>query len=158
MAIGHTCRAGHKCNLNHRRTFKASHWMVCTCFVQNIPHIPLAKPGHRTKTKVRESSKHILPSVNHGKGERKRKNCKQIMQKKKKRRRRKASLVAHLVKNSLVIQETACNAGETWAISGLGKASGEENGNPLQYSCLGSPMDRGALWATVHGVAELDMT
>ena len=36
---------------------------------------------------------------------------------------------------------------------------GEGNGNPLQYSCLGNPMDRGAWWATVHGVArELDMT
>ena len=119
-----------------------------------MPHIPLAKPGHRTKTKVRESSKHILPSVNHGKGERKRKNCKQIMPKKKK----KASLVAQLVKNPLVVQDTACNAGETRAISGLGRSSGEENGNLLQYSCLGNPMDRGASWATVHGVAELDMT
>ena len=119
-----------------------------------MPHIPLAKPGHRTKTKVRESSKHILPSVNHGKGERKRKNCKQIMPKNKK----KASLVAQLVKNPLVVQDTACNAGETRAISGLGRSSGEENGNLLQYSCLGNPMDRGASWATVHGVAELDMT
>ena len=35
----------------------------------------------------------------------------------------------------------------------------EGNGNPLQYSCLGNPMDRGAWWATVHGVAkELNMT
>ena len=35
---------------------------------------------------------------------------------------------------------------------------GGGNGNPLQYSCLETPMDRGAWWATVHGVAELDMT
>ena len=35
---------------------------------------------------------------------------------------------------------------------------GEGNGNPLQYSCLENPMDRGAWWATVHGVAELDTT
>ena len=34
----------------------------------------------------------------------------------------------------------------------------EGNGNPLQYSCLDSPMDRGAWWATVHGIAELDTT
>ena len=35
----------------------------------------------------------------------------------------------------------------------------EDNGNPLQYSCLGNPMDRGAWWATVHGVTkELDTT
>ena len=36
--------------------------------------------------------------------------------------------------------------------------SGEGNGNPLQYSCLENPMDRGAWWATVYGVAELDTT
>ena len=37
---------------------------------------------------------------------------------------------------------------------GLGRAPGEGNGNPLQYSCLGNPMDRGAWWDTVHGVAQ----
>ena len=36
----------------------------------------------------------------------------------------------------------------------LGKSPGERNGNPLQYSCLGNPMDRGAWWATVRGVAQ----
>ena len=36
--------------------------------------------------------------------------------------------------------------------------TGEGNGNPLQYSCLENPMDRGAWWATLHGVAESDMT
>ena len=36
--------------------------------------------------------------------------------------------------------------------------TGEGNGNPLQYSCLGNPMDREVWWATVHGVTELDMT
>ena len=36
----------------------------------------------------------------------------------------------------------------------MGKSPGEGNGNPLQYSCLGKPMDRGAWWATVHGVAK----
>ena len=35
---------------------------------------------------------------------------------------------------------------------------GEGNGNPLQYSCLENPMDRGAWWATIHGVTESDMT
>ena len=39
---------------------------------------------------------------------------------------------------------------------GLGGSTGEGNGNLLQYSCLGSPMDRGMRWARVHGVAELD--
>ena len=38
------------------------------------------------------------------------------------------------------------------------KTPGEGNGNPLQYSCLKNPIDRGTWWATVHGVAQLDMT
>ena len=37
---------------------------------------------------------------------------------------------------------------------GLGRSPGEGNGNPLQYSCLGNPMDRGAWWASVHGVSK----
>ena len=43
-------------------------------------------------------------------------------------------------------------------IPGKGRSPGERNGYPLQYSCLGNPMDRGAWWATVHGVPELDTT
>ena len=51
------------------------------------------------------------------------------------------------------------DAGDAGSIPGLGRPLGERNGNPLQYSCLGNPMDRGARWATVHGVAkELDTT
>ena len=42
----------------------------------------------------------------------------------------------------------------TGLILGSGRSPGVENGNPLQYSLLGNPMDRGAQWATVHGVAE----
>ena len=45
----------------------------------------------------------------------------------------------------------------TWVLS-LGKFSREGNGNPLQYSCLDNPMDRGYWWATVLGPRELDMT
>ena len=52
-----------------------------------------------------------------------------------------------------VIQETACNAGDSGLIPGSGGSPGEENGYPLQYSCLGSPVDRGTWWATLHGVA-----
>ena len=51
-------------------------------------------------------------------------------------------------------KESACNARDLGSISGLGRSPGEENGNPLQHSCLENPMDRGAWWATVHGVAQ----
>ena len=46
------------------------------------------------------------------------------------------------------------NAGDMGLIPGLGSYPGEGNGNPLWYSCLGNPMDRGAWWTTVHGVAK----
>ena len=52
-------------------------------------------------------------------------------------------------------KESACNAGDLGSIPGSGKSPGEGNGNPLQYSCLENPMDRGAWWATVHGVARI---
>ena len=44
--------------------------------------------------------------------------------------------------------------GATGSVPGLGRAPGGENGNPLQYSCLENFMDRGACWATVHGVTK----
>ena len=58
-------------------------------------------------------------------------------------------LVAQIVKNLPAMWETWCS------VSGLGRFPGEGNGNPLQYSCLENPMDRGAWQATVH---ESDMT
>ena len=51
-------------------------------------------------------------------------------------------------------KDSACNAGNRGSILGLGRSPGEGNGNPLQYSCLKSPMDRGAWGAAVHGVAK----
>ena len=51
-------------------------------------------------------------------------------------------------------KESACNAGDLGSIPGLGRSSGEGNGNPLQYSCLENSTDRGACWATVHGVTK----
>ena len=56
-------------------------------------------------------------------------------------------LVAQTVKS-------ACNAGYLGSIPGSGRSHGEGNGNPLQYSCLKNPMDRGAWWATVPGAPE----
>ena len=49
---------------------------------------------------------------------------------------------------------SACNAGDPGLIPGLRRSPGEENSNPLQYSCLENPMDREAWWATVHGVTK----
>ena len=49
---------------------------------------------------------------------------------------------------------SACNAGDRGLIPGSGRSPGEGNVNPLQYSCLENSMDRGAWWATVHGVAK----
>ena len=47
--------------------------------------------------------------------------------------------------------------GDAGLIPGSGRSPGEGHGNPLQSSCLENPMDRGAWWATVHGVTELDV-
>ena len=56
-------------------------------------------------------------------------------------------------------KESARSAGDADSITGLGRTPGERNGNSLQYSCLGNPMDRGAWQATVNGVTkESDMT
>ena len=55
-------------------------------------------------------------------------------------------------------KESACITGDPGSIPGSGISPGEGNGYPLQYSCLGIPMDRGAWWATVHEVAKSDMT
>ena len=51
-------------------------------------------------------------------------------------------------------KESASNIGGSGLILGLGRSLGEGNGNPLQYSCLENSMDRGAWWATVHGVSK----
>ena len=55
-------------------------------------------------------------------------------------------------------KEATCNVGDLGSISGLGRSPGEANGNPLQYSCLENPTDRGAQQATVHGVAKSNTT
>ena len=54
------------------------------------------------------------------------------------------------------IKESACNAGDPGSIPGWRRSPGEGNGYPYQYSCLENSTDRGAWWATVHGIAELE--
>ena len=58
----------------------------------------------------------------------------------------------------LMVKNPPANAGEAGLIPGSGRSPGEGNGNSLQYSCLGNPMDRGAWQDTVYGLAELDTT
>jgi len=53
-----------------------------------------------------------------------------------------------------VVKNTPASATDAASISGLGRCRGEGNGNLLQYSCLGNPMNRRAWWATVHGIAK----
>ena len=58
---------------------------------------------------------------------------------------------------ALVVKNPSANAGDTRntsSIPGSGRSPGEGNGNPLQYSCLENPMDRGAWQAVGHGVAK----
>ena len=68
----------------------------------------------------------------------------------------------HLSNNTLLLghhrwlsgSESACQAGDMGSVPGSRRSPGEGNDNPLQYSCLGNPMDRGARGATVHGGAK----
>ena len=63
-------------------------------------------------------------------------------------------IVSHGLPKWLNGKEYACSGGDKCLISGLGRSPGEGNGNPLQYSCLENPRDRGAWWAAVYGVAQ----
>ena len=53
-----------------------------------------------------------------------------------------------------MVKNPPANAGDMSLIPGSGRSPGEVNGNTLLYSCLGNPVDRGAWWATVHGVTK----
>ena len=57
-----------------------------------------------------------------------------------------------------MIKNPHANAGDTTSIPGSGRSPGIGKGNPFQYSCLENPMDRGAWWATVHGVTKRYVT
>ena len=52
-------------------------------------------------------------------------------------------------------KEFSCNVGDPGSVPGWGRAPGEGNGNPFQYSCLENSMDSGVWWATVHGVGKV---
>ena len=66
------------------------------------------------------------------------------------------SEVVHLMgfPGGSVVKNPPADAGDTGSIPGSGRSPGEGNGDPLQSSRLGNPMDRGAWWAAIHGVAE----
>ena len=51
-------------------------------------------------------------------------------------------------------KQSSCQARNVTLIPGSGRSPGEDNGNPVLYSCLGNPMDIGAWWAVVHGVTK----
>ena len=53
-----------------------------------------------------------------------------------------------------VVEYPPASAGDAGSIPRLERSPGEGNGNPFQYFCLGNPIDRGAWWATVHGVTK----
>ena len=53
-----------------------------------------------------------------------------------------------------MVKDPPVNAGDVSLIPGMGRSSEEGNDNPLQYSCLGNPMGRGAWWATIHRVEQ----
>ena len=57
-----------------------------------------------------------------------------------------------------MVKDLLANAGDLGSIPGLGRSTGGGHGNPLQNSCLESPMDRGAWQSRVHGMSESDMT
>ena len=68
------------------------------------------------------------------------------------------SILRQVFADDSVVKNLLDNAGDVGSIPGSGRSPGEGKSNPLQYSCLGNPMDKGAWWATVHVIAESDMT
>ena len=62
--------------------------------------------------------------------------------------------ICHMWELWISEKESAGNEGDSGLIPGFGRSPGKGNGYPLQYSCLENPMDRGAWWATAHGVTK----
>ena len=65
-----------------------------------------------------------------------------------------SSLIPKCFLGGSVVKNPPANVGDASLIPGLGRSPGQGNGNTIQYSCLGNPMDRGAWWDTVHGVTK----
>ena len=63
-------------------------------------------------------------------------------------------LISQSVPGGSAVKNPPADAGDVVSIPGWGRYTGEGDGNPLQYSCLGNSMDRGAWWATTHGVTK----
>ena len=69
----------------------------------------------------------------------------------------KTSIEQEIGLGGSAVKSPLVSAGDIGSVPGWGKSAGGGHGNPLQYSCLENPMDRGAWWATIHGAAkELD--
>ena len=64
------------------------------------------------------------------------------------------SNLLHSFSGGSVVKNPPVNAGDMGLITGSGRSPGKGNGNPLQSSCLENSMDRGAWWATVHGIVK----
>ena len=77
-----------------------------------------------------------------------------FLKKKKKRKRKKLYSATLDFSGGSVVKNPPAIAGDMGSIPGSGRSPGVGNGNPLQYSCLRNPIDRGASWATVHRVAK----
>ena len=60
-----------------------------------------------------------------------------------------------VVKNPHAMEKATCNAMDTVSLTGSGRSPGEGSGNPVQYFCLGNPMDRGAWWVMDHRVSRV---
>ena len=64
--------------------------------------------------------------------------------------------MSYVVPDGSVWKESACNARDKGLIPAWGRSPGEGKSNPLHYSCMGNPMDRGVWWATPHEVAKME--
>ena len=119
-------------------------WTLISCFgrciLYQVSHLGRPYPSCGTQLKLSQINSQIALSKSEYYQERDRKISVR-------------SWVQWLPGGSMVKNQPA-NAGDTSSLPGWGRSPGDRNGNPLQYSSLGNPMNRGALQPTVHGVAK----